>query len=66
MKKAQEEIAGLKIEVNHEAKSQILVEEQLEKVEETNADLIQQLTYQKKDFEQREAHWKEQLEAMQT
>ena len=44
MKKAQEEIAGLKIEVNREVESQILVEEQLEKVEETNTELTQQLT----------------------
>ena len=52
--------------MNREAESWILVEEQLEKVEETNAELTQQLTDQKKDFEQQEAHWKEQIEAMQT
>ena len=66
MKKAREEIAGLKIEVNRESESRILVEEQPEKVEETNAEITQQLTDQKKDFEQQEAHWKEQIEAMQT
>ena len=61
-----EEIVGLKIEVNREAEIRILVEEQLEKVEETNAELTQQLTDQKKDFEQQEAHLKEHIEAMQT
>ena len=65
MKKAWEEIVGLKIEVNREAEGRILVEEQLEKVEETNTELTQQLTDQKKDMEQQEAHWKEQIEAMQ-
>ena len=39
MKKAQEEIDGLKIEVNRQAESRILMEEQLEKMEETNTKL---------------------------
>ena len=41
MKQAQEEIVGLKIEVNRKAESRIRVEEKLEQVEETNADLTQ-------------------------
>ena len=56
MKKAQEEIAGLKIDVNREAETHILMEEQLEKMEETNTELAQQITEQKKDMEEHEAH----------
>ena len=50
MKKAWEEIVGLKIEVNRQAESRILMEEQLEKMEETNTELAQQITEQKKTW----------------
>ena len=39
MMKAQEEIAQLKIEVNHEAETRISVEEQLQKMEDSNTKL---------------------------